>query len=85
MSTQNIKILNKCEIKQRFDEVFISASDDYMKAVRFDVGKVCKSKLKYLNLYYSTIHKNYCGISDEDMVDISEQFFIQMPLRLKSF
>lgn len=85
MSTQSIKILNKCEIVNRFDEVFISASDDYMKAVRFDIGKVCMSKLKYLNLYYSTIYKNYCGISEEDLVTVSERFFSEFPLRLKSF
>lgn len=85
MSTQSIKIRNKCDTLNRFDKVFISTSDDYVKAVRFDIGKVCLSKLKYLNLYYSTIYKNYCEHSEEDLITVSGQFFSDMPLRLNSF
>lgn len=82
MSTTSIISEDNLSTNKAINEYFVSQSLDLLKKLRFDVGKVCHSKLKYMMRLHKLACNQFCSLNDEQKKVVREDIINKAILKL---
>ena len=83
MNTTNTVNETNLSNNRIFSDYFESQAIDLLKKLRFDVGKVCHHKLKYVLRLERMININYCNKEEDKKQILREELIRSALLRVK--
>lgn len=83
MSTTSIVNSKNLSNKKIVTEFFEQQAIDLLKNLRFDVGKICHHKLKYMLRLERLVSEGYCQLDTEQNQILREELITKAILRIR--